>query len=357
DDHELLVVAAERPDALVEQHLAAGRDEVRGEPAVLEHVVAQRLQVRAPQQPAHPGAAPCRRRQRPGDGRPVVRELLVAVATPAQEQHLVAGPGRRQSFGEGGVVGGAVHAQAHRVALGPGPQARGRVAALVGGEEPVLGAGLPARGVAAQRRAQPRQQLLAVRGVDERRRSGGPAGRPVVVGLLVGVARVEDSAQGDRRHPPRVVAGEPVEQHGVVPPVVADQDPRRVGAARGQTRQRGALVGQTPAHQPPGEEPPPGHQRRARGVVVVPQRAQQRAGEPHRQGGQVEHLGVGVVGRHRQQPLHAQQRPAVPGATGEQGGQPAPQPPQGRDPQDAVDVVDDPESRPMATHDVAAGAR
>ena len=138
EDDDLLVVAAERPDPLVEQHLAAGGEDGRGEPAVLRDVVAEHLEVRAPQQPAHQGPAPCRAREDLGDRRSAVAELLVAVAAPAGEQHQVAVAGRRHALGERAVVGAPVHPQVHGVALGPRPQPGRRVVALGAREEPVL---------------------------------------------------------------------------------------------------------------------------------------------------------------------------------------------------------------------------
>lgn len=54
-DHELLVMAAEDPDPLVQQHHTAGVGDGGGHRPVLPRVVAEPAGVRAPQQPAHRG--------------------------------------------------------------------------------------------------------------------------------------------------------------------------------------------------------------------------------------------------------------------------------------------------------------
>ena len=344
DHDELLVVAAQRADALVEQHLGAHRAQVRGETPVLGDVVAEHRQVRAPQQPAHPRPAACRVGERLADGGPVVAELLVAVAAPPEEQHLLAGAGGGQAGGEDPVVRAAVDPRAHVVALGPRAQAGRRVPALGLGEEPVVDAG-PAPGlVEAQDLAQPRQQLLAVRGPDDRRAVG--------VGVHGGVLDLQEPAHRDGRDTPRVVAGEVGEQLRVVARVVAHQHPRRVGVRRGEPVERGALAVEARSEQPAREQRPPRRQERAAGVLVVAQGHAQRSRHLVGQRGQEVDVGGRVaVGEHTEHPLHPQQRAPVPRAVRDERPQPSPPAAQRRDAQHPVDVVDDTDRpRPPSRH-------
>ncbi len=137
-DHELLVVAAQGPDPLVEQHLAPGVVDRLGQVPVLLGREAEVVEVGPPHESLHQHTPASRGRQRLHDGGPVVGELLVRVAPPVGDDDQVAGSGARDRLGQCGEVGPPVHERAHAVALGPRPDAGPVVAPLLGGEEPRL---------------------------------------------------------------------------------------------------------------------------------------------------------------------------------------------------------------------------
>ena len=99
DDDEFLVVAAERPHALVKLHLVADVADVQRQVAVLLAQESQPVRVRALQQNPDQGAAGGRRRHL-GDGQAVVGQPLVRVTAPVGEAHQGAGVRLRESRGQ-----------------------------------------------------------------------------------------------------------------------------------------------------------------------------------------------------------------------------------------------------------------
>jgi hypothetical protein len=146
DDDELLVVAAGRPDPLVQEDLAAGLVDhlAELEGFLLAELVAG---MGAPQQPADLHAPLGQLGQERPQLGAVVVQVLVGVAAPVGEVHLVILVQLTQALGQPGQVGAPVDQRPDQVAVGPGlavgtpppVDPGGRVAALVGGQEPVGG--------------------------------------------------------------------------------------------------------------------------------------------------------------------------------------------------------------------------
>ncbi len=163
NDDQLLVVRAEPPHPLVEQHLGARLVELRAEPAVRLRVEAHALGVRAPHQPPDLDARPGEVAEHVADAMPLGGQLLVGVTPPVGEEEPVAGAQGAELLVEPLEVDGPVHQRAHEVALRPAlarlaGAARGAavevgvgVAALPRGQEPSRrrvvshGAGVPVR--------------------------------------------------------------------------------------------------------------------------------------------------------------------------------------------------------------------
>ena len=142
-DHQLLVVGAAAPDALVEEHLTPRVVHRPAEEEVLGLVVHER--VRAPDQAAHRDATTRRVGEHRADLTAFVgQQLGVGVALEPGEEHGITGPGLAQGAVEGAEVLDAVDEHLDRVALGP----RNAVVACVDpcggvptfgrGEEPVV---------------------------------------------------------------------------------------------------------------------------------------------------------------------------------------------------------------------------
>ena len=126
-DQELLVVGPTAANSLVEERLSAALVDDGSEVVVL--LAVEPTWVRAPQQRPDLDAATRRRRQELSDGRAVLRHAFVGVAAPVGQEDPIAGAGRPDDLQEAGEVVGAVDPRDHEVAGGPGP--------FRGGEEPV----------------------------------------------------------------------------------------------------------------------------------------------------------------------------------------------------------------------------
>ncbi len=137
DDDELLVVAAHRPDPLVEQDLALVVVDVLRQVAVLLRRELEPVEVGAPEQALDHRPAPGHFAERPAHGRPVVGQQLVGVTTPVREDDEVTGSCALQRLQQHREVGAPVDQWQDLVALGPGLQSGGVVPALGSAEEPV----------------------------------------------------------------------------------------------------------------------------------------------------------------------------------------------------------------------------
>ena len=242
-----------------------------------------------------------------------------------------------------------MHEGADGVAGGPCAQPSGVVAPLVGGEEPVVDRSLPWLLLQPQARLQSRQHLLAVRRPHHRDVGHGQR-------LLGGVGTLEHLTQRDGRHQPGTAAGETGEQRRVVPGIVTDEHPAHVRMALGQPGERGTLAGQARADEPARHQRPPARQHLAGRVAVPTQQTRDPTSQTFRKGGEVEHRSIGRgPGQRTQQVRHAQQRPAVTRAAGDQCLQPAQLPARGCDAQEPVDVVGHTQRRGAARRGLLAG--
>ena len=137
DHHQLLVVRPAESDPLVQQHLAACPLDRLAEVPVLLLAVGELVQVRAPYQPLDDDAALGRGAEQLPDRRPVVAHLLVGIATPVGEEHVVTIAECLDLGHQPVEIGRTVDQRLRATARAPGRNLGGRVASLLRGEEPL----------------------------------------------------------------------------------------------------------------------------------------------------------------------------------------------------------------------------
>jgi hypothetical protein len=138
EDDELLVVAAQPPHPLVEDHLSAAVLDLGVEGAVGLLAERQAVHVRAPDQPAHADAPLDRVGEELRDRRTLVPQQLVGIPPPVGEEQVIAGVQRPHLFHQPVEVGAAVHQRFGEVPRRPPGERRGRVAPLLRAEQPLL---------------------------------------------------------------------------------------------------------------------------------------------------------------------------------------------------------------------------
>ncbi len=134
--HQLLVMRAAETDPLIEQHLATCLLDRVAEVLVLFLAVGERVQVRTPHQPFDDDAPLGGAAEHFGDRGAALAHLLVRIAAPVREKHVVAGAQRLDLGRKIVEVCRPVDQRFGAAPLTPGGQVRERVTALGGGEEP-----------------------------------------------------------------------------------------------------------------------------------------------------------------------------------------------------------------------------
>jgi hypothetical protein len=136
DHHQLLVVRAAEPHALVQQHLSAGLFDRLAEMLVLLLAVGELVEVRAPHQSLDHHSALGSLAEEFSDRRALVAELFVGVASPIGEEQIVARTQRLHFADQLVEVGRAMDQRLGAIADTPDGNLAGRVASLLGGEKP-----------------------------------------------------------------------------------------------------------------------------------------------------------------------------------------------------------------------------
>src|SRR5688572_2949096 len=144
---QLLMMAPAAPDPLVEEHLTASLVDRFGQADVVLLGEVRLARVRAPQQTAHLHTAMSRLCENLADLRAWSAQLLVGVSLPVCEIDTVTGPERTEHLVQRPKVRIAIDQHSHAVAYRPrlviaatSIDRTTRIAAFIGGQEPVLNA-------------------------------------------------------------------------------------------------------------------------------------------------------------------------------------------------------------------------